>query len=168
MIALPLKMGCELSCGMPVVFSAEIDLNTMQAGDFQVTTASGKIGSLTCVTLWPAADDGELRTVLLVGEYGSAEQDPPVRVEIVGHLHSIDNRVNFKGAEITVTPLEPGPSLVFAEIVPQDEWRLGDEGCRQRGTGYPAEGIQQISLSTFYPKSDMKIRYSHVRLSCGL
>lgn len=130
--------------GMPVVFSAEINLNTMQAGDFRVTTASGKVGSLTCVTLWPAVDDGELRTALLVGEYGSAEQDPPVHVEIVGNLHSIDNTLNFKGAEIMVTPLEPGPSLVFAEIVSQDEWRLGDKGNRQRGTGCPAEGVQQI------------------------
>lgn len=29
------------------ILSTEIDLDTMQAGDFQVTTASGKIGSLT-------------------------------------------------------------------------------------------------------------------------
>ncbi len=42
-----------------------------------------------------------------------------------------------------VTPLEPGPSLVFAEIVSQDKWRLGDEGS-QGGTGCPAEGVQYI------------------------
>ena len=71
-------------------------------------------------------------------------QDPPARVEIVGNLHSIDSTVNFKGAEIMVTPLEPGPSLVFAEIVPQDEWRLGDKGSSQRGTGCPAKGVKQI------------------------
>ena len=129
--------------GMPVILSTEIDLDTMQAGDFQVTTASGKIGSLACVTMWPAVDVGELRTVLLVGDYGSAMQDPPVRLEIVGNLYSIDNTVNFKGAEIMVTPLEPGPSLVFAEIVPKDEWRLGYKGS-EGGTGCPAEGVQQI------------------------
>ncbi len=39
--------------------------------------------------------------------------------------------------------LEPGPLLVFAEIVSQDEWRLGDEGS-QGGTGCPAEGVQRI------------------------
>lgn len=120
-----------------------ISVGGMQAGDFQVTTASGKIGSLACATLSPAVDVGELRTVLLVGKYGSAVEDPPVRLEIVGNLHSIDNSVNFKGAEIMITPLEPGPSLVFAEIVPQDEWRLGDKGSNQRGTGCPAEGVQQ-------------------------
>ena len=129
--------------GMPVILSTEIALDTMQAGDFQVTTASGKIGSLACATLSPAVDVGELRTVLLVGDFGSAVQDPPVRLEIVGNLHSIDNSVNFKGAEVMVTPLEPGPSLVFAEIVPQDEWRLGDSGS-QGGTGCPAEGVEQI------------------------
>ena len=130
--------------GMPVILSTEIDLDTMQAGDFQVTTASGEIGSLSCATLWPAVDVGELRTVLLVGDYGSAMQDPPARVEIVGNLHSIDNSINFKGAEIVITPLEPGPSLVFAEIVPKDEWRLGDKGSSQRGTGCPVEGVKQI------------------------
>ena len=62
--------------GMPVVFSHEIDFRTMQAGDFRVTTASGQIGTITCVTLAPADDTGELRTVLLVGEYGSAEDEP--------------------------------------------------------------------------------------------
>lgn len=129
--------------GMPVVLSTEIDFDTMQAGDFQVTTASGKVGSLVCVNLSPSVDEGELRTVLLIGDFGSADQDPPVRVEIVGNLHSIDNTLNFKGAEIMVTPLEAGPSLVFAEILPQDEWRLGDKGS-QGGTGCPAEGVQQI------------------------
>ena len=32
--------------GMPVIFSSEIDLATMQAGDFEVTTQSGRKGEL--------------------------------------------------------------------------------------------------------------------------
>jgi hypothetical protein len=53
--------------GMPVIFSHEIDVTTMQAGDFKVTTASGEIGKILAVTLAPADDKGELRTVLFAG-----------------------------------------------------------------------------------------------------
>lgn len=78
----------------------------------------------TCLTLAPADDPGELRTALLAGEYGSAK-DEPVTVEIIGNVLSLDGTVNFKGASVDVTPLEDGPSLVWAEIVPQTQWDLG-------------------------------------------
>jgi len=132
--------------GMPVIFSHELDVDTLQPGDFRVTTAGGSVGELTCVTMLPAIDPGELRTALLVGEYGSAQTDPPVTVEIVGNLHSIDNTVNFKGASIEVTPLEPGPTLILAETLPETIWRLGREsdGGVGSSTGCPAEGVKQI------------------------
>ena len=109
--------------GMPVVFSHELDVSSMQAGDFKVTLASGAVGTLNCVTLAPANDPGELRTVLLVGEYGDPDNQP-VRVEIVGNLLSIDRKVNFKGKRIGVIPLEAGPSMAWAEIVPRDQWEI--------------------------------------------
>ncbi|MDD7910004.1 hypothetical protein PUV47_08745 [Pseudovibrio exalbescens] len=129
--------------GMPVIFSSEIDHTTMQAGDFKVTTASGATGETLCVTLLPATDPGELRTVLLVGEFGDAVSDPPVSVEVVGHLHSIDGVLDFRGAQVDVTPLAPGPSLVMAEIV---DPLAADQGLGQRrtdGTDCPSEGIEQ-------------------------
>ena len=110
--------------GMPVIFSQEIDVSTMQAADFRVKTASGKIGEITCVTLAPADDKGEFRTALLVGQFGSIN-DQPAKVEVIGNLLSIDNTMNFKGASIDVTALEDGPTLVWAEIVPENEWDLG-------------------------------------------
>lgn len=129
--------------GIPVIFGTEVDHTTMQAGDFRVTTASGAVSEMTCVTLLPATDGGELRTVLLVGEFGTAETDPPVSVEIVGHLHSIDGTLDFRGAQVDVTPLAPGPSLVMAEIAdPAAE----DRGLGQRrtdGDDCPTDGIQQ-------------------------
>ncbi|MEM7134326.1 MAG: hypothetical protein AAF702_49100 [Chloroflexota bacterium] len=136
---------------MPVIFSTEIDPETMQAGDFQVTTASGAIGSLVCVTLRPATNEGELRTVLLVGDYGSADGDPPVRVEIVGNISSIDQTLNFKGAQVDVTPLKPGPSLIFAEVVPDEGWHLGREsdGSGGSSSGCPTEGVEQIVRITW-------------------
>lgn len=129
--------------GMPVVFSAEIDHTTMQAGDFRVTTASGATGRMQCVTLLPATDAGELRTVLLVGEFGDAAQDPPARVEIVGHIHSIDGTLDFQGAAVDVTPLAAGPSLVLAEVA---DPAAADQGLglrRTDGTDCPSEGIRQ-------------------------
>ena len=129
--------------GMPVIFSTEIDHTTMQAGDFRVTTASGATGQMHCVTLLPATDAGELRTVLLVGEFGEAETDPPSRVEIVGHLHSIDGTLDFRGARVDVTPLAPGPSLVMAEIADPTARDLGLGQRRTDGDDCPTDGIQQ-------------------------
>lgn len=129
--------------GMPVIFSTEVDHMTMQAGDFRVTTASGATGEILCVTLLPATDAGELRTVLLVGEFGGAETDPPVSVEIVGHLHAIDGTLDFRGAKIDVTPLAPGPSLVMAEVADPAAQDLGLGQRRTDGDDCPSEGISQ-------------------------
>ena len=135
--------------GMPVILSTEIDLETMQAGDFEVTTQSGQTGKLHCVSLLPAVDPGELRTVLLIGDLGPSDTDPPVSVEIVGHLYSIDGRLDFKGEAVSVIPLPDGPSLTLAELV--DDWTLsGDLGPeRVRGTKCPADGTVQALRVTW-------------------
>ena len=129
--------------GMPVIFGAEIDHTTLQAGDVRVTTASGATGKMHCVTLLPATDAGELRTVLLVGDFGDAETDPPVSVEIIGHLHSIDGMLDFRGARVDVTPLARGPSLVMAEIADPSARDLGLGQRRTDGDDCPSEGIRQ-------------------------
>lgn len=110
--------------GMPVVFSHEIDVETMQAADFRVVATSGTVGEITCVTPAPADDLGEARTILIVGQYGSAE-DEPASVEIVGNLLSKDGKLNFLGTQTKVVPLEEGPTMVWAEVVPEPEWELG-------------------------------------------
>jgi hypothetical protein len=129
--------------GMPVIFSTEIDYTTMEAGDFRVITRSGATGEMHCVTLLPATDAGELRTVLLVGEFGDAETDPPVLVEIVGHLHSIKGTLDYRGAQVDVTPLVDGPSLVMVEVADPDAQDLGLGLRRTRGSACPTEGIEQ-------------------------
>ncbi len=136
--------------GMPVIFSHEIDVMTMQAGDFKVTTASGTVGELACATLAPADDTGELRTVLLAGKYGDID-DQPVSVEITGNLLSLDRTITFKGARIAVTPLEDGPTLVWAEVVPEEEWSLGQEASQipwGGGSSCP-QGTQQVVRATW-------------------
>ncbi|WP_300529428.1 hypothetical protein [Maricaulis sp.] len=123
--------------GMPVIFSHEVDAATLDAADFQVTTRSGEAHSADCVTLRPADDAGELRTALLVGEFGSQE-DQPARVEIVGEIRSLDGSVNFLNAQVAVTPLENGPSLVLAENLPPEQWTLDADGeC-------PSEGLVSV------------------------
>lgn len=131
--ALPDRVADRVACegaggadGMPIIFSHEVDIATLEPGDIRVTRASGAIGEVRCLTLAPADDPGELRTALLAGDYGSAE-DPPVSVEIVGNVLSRDNTVNFMGAHVRVTPLEDGPTLVWAEIVPEAQGLLGRE-----------------------------------------
>ena len=121
--------------GMPVIFDHEVAVKTMQAGDFRVVTESGKSGKVTCVTLFPAIDTGELRTALLVGEFGSATDDPPVSVEIAGNLLSLDGTLNYKNARIAVTPLLPGPTLILAEVVPPLQWQLDKAAGTGRGSG---------------------------------
>lgn len=135
--------------GMPVIFATEIDLATLETGDFRVTRASGAESALHCVSVLPATDKGELRTVLLIGDLGDPEADPPVRVEISGHLHSADALRDYQGAAVAVTPLTDGPSIVQAVSV--SDWaREGGLGPRRtRGTRCPSDGIVQAVRVTW-------------------
>lgn len=128
--------------GMPVVFSHEVDVETVQAGDFRVVAASGAVGAITCVTPAPADDLGEARTILIIGQYGSAE-DQPASVEIVGNLLSEDGQLNFRGARAPVIALEEGPTMVWSEVVPEPEWELG-----KPATSFPGGGGDGCPLST--------------------
>jgi hypothetical protein len=131
--------------GMPVIFSHEVDIRTLEPGDFRVTTASGEVGEVVCLTLAPADDPGELRSALLIGQYGSLD-DQPVAVEITGNVLSLDGTVNFRGASVPVTPLEDGPSLVWAERLPEAQWGVGRAATRLPwggGNGCP-EGTAQV------------------------
>ncbi len=136
--------------GMPIIFSEVIDPGTLQADDFAVITESGVVNKPICATLSPAVDVGELRTVLLIGEFGDAENDPPVRVEIVGDiLASGASAANFLGAIVKVTPLSAGPNLIVAESVPQNQWTLDRESGRQQGDGCPSADTLQIVRVTW-------------------
>jgi hypothetical protein len=136
---------------MPVVLSHTIDPETLQPEDFQIVTRSGVEYTPHCLTLRPASDPGELRTVLLIGEFGNASDDPPVSVHVVDDLLSDGSLlgdtgpdpVNFRGTQVPVTPLEAGPSLVLAELVPDSEWSI-----KTRGTACPV-GIQQVVRVTW-------------------
>lgn len=138
-----LCLGAFGKDGMPVVFSHTIDPATLQSEDFQIVTQSGTVSAPLCVTLRPATDPGEGRTVLLIGEFGDAPDDPPVSVRVVGDLLSDGVPVSFRGLHTDVIPLDAGPSLVHAEIVPESEWTR-----KTRGTACPAD-IQQVVRVTW-------------------
>jgi hypothetical protein len=128
--------------GMPVVFSHEIDADTIEPGDFRIVSGSGHIGTVTCLTMAPADDPGELRTALLVGQFGSSE-DQPATVEVIGNLLSLDGSINFRGSQVAVTPLEAGPQLVWAERIAAADGRLGASG-----TAMPWGGGTRCPLGT--------------------
>lgn len=130
--------------GMPVVFSHTLNPDAVKPEQFQVTSRSGAVHTPKCATVRPASDPGEMRTVLLIGEFGDAPDDPPVSVSIVSDLMSDGTpAVNFKGLQVDVTPLQDGPSMVMAEVVPESEW-----SAKRRGTDCP-DGMQQIIRVTW-------------------
>ena len=56
---------------------------------------------------------------------------PPVKVLVVDDLLSdrkTGRSVNFRGTETHVIPLDAGPTLVLAEVVPEDEWSTSGRG----------------------------------------
>ena len=99
---------------MPIVFSQEVDPSTLEKTDFEITTASGDKLTPSDITLNPANEEFELRTVLMVGELGDHPEDPPVSLQIVGDLLSRSGQ-NYIGQTVAVTPLPDGPFISYAE-----------------------------------------------------
>ena len=106
--------------GMPIVFSHEVDPNTLDASDFQIKTQKGDIRGVEFVSFKPAVEEFELRTLLLIGEYGEYPDNEPIEVEIVGELKTRDGQ-ELKGQKIAVTPLAEGPFISYAEYFKIDD-----------------------------------------------
>jgi hypothetical protein len=100
--------------GVPVTFSVQLDEASVVPEDFAVETATGEQVTPDCATLQPAVEPLELRTVLLMGTFGTP--DAQLRaVEVVGNIADLDgNEISGIRSE-DVTPLEDGPDLVLAE-----------------------------------------------------
>ena len=120
------QLGSQLD-GMPVNFLFPIDESSLSESDFEVLDSLGNIHTPICVFLAPANENGENRTVLLLGEFGTAVTNPPVEVRVVGDLFSTDalsgesacsESINLNGITTTnVIPLDDGPSLFFAQRI---------------------------------------------------
>lgn len=127
--------------GMPLVFSHELDPNTLEGADFAVTTQNGTVHIVEAASFLPANEEFELRTVLLIGEYGNHPDNPPVSVEVVGDLMARTGQ-NFKGQRVAVIPLEAGPVLSYAEYFTLGE----DYPYIEKGNGCdcPKEGTKLV------------------------
>ena len=100
--------------GIPVVFSAQINGDTVSPTAFAVEISSGEIVTPLCATLRPALEPLEQRTVLLIGPF-SPEDSLPVGVEIVEQLEDVNGN-SLVGLRVEeVTTLASGPGLVLAE-----------------------------------------------------
>lgn len=109
--------------GMPLVFNYEIDQRTLDPEDFVVETQDGKSHTPICATTRPANNEDEDRTVLLLGEFGSAD-NPPISVRVVGSILTEENQqgeqydlIDFDLVSPTPAVLSDGPTLVMAETV---------------------------------------------------
>ena len=90
-------------------------------------------------------DPGETRTVLLIGEFGDATDDPPVHVQVVDDLMSDGangEAANFRGAQTDVIALDAGPTLVWAEVVSREIWSQSG-----RGTSCPSDTQQVVRVT---------------------
>ena len=74
--------------GMPVNFRFPLDSSSLLETDFEVVDSLIYIPM--SAVLAPANENGENRTVLLLGEFGTAVTNPPVEVRVVGDLFTID------------------------------------------------------------------------------
>ena len=112
---------------MPVNFKFPLDASSLSETDFEVLDR-GNIHTPICVSMAIGANEnGENRTVLLLGEFGTAVTNPPVEVRVVGDLFTIDTLsgesacsaiINLNGITTTnVIPLADGPSLFFAQRI---------------------------------------------------
>lgn len=106
--------------GMPIIFSHELDPATLDESDFKIKTAKGNYFKVEVASFRPAIEAFELRTVLLIGDYGNHPDDEPIEVEIIGDLLTRSGQ-NFKGQKKNVTPLEKGPFISYAEYFKIDE-----------------------------------------------
>ena len=120
------QQGSRLD-GMPVNFKFPLDASSLSETDFEVLDSLGNIHTPICVSLAPANENGENRTVLLLGEFGTSVTNPPVEVRVVGDLFTINTFsgesvcseiINLNGITTTnVIPLADGPSLFFAQRI---------------------------------------------------
>lgn len=116
--------------GMPVNFQFPLDASSLSETDFEVIDSLGNVHTPICALLAPANENGENRTVLLLGEFGTAVTNPPVEVSVVGELFTTETFsgesacaeiINLNGMTTTnVVPLADGPSLFFAQKIEGD------------------------------------------------
>ena len=112
--------------GMPVVFSTQLQVDSVVPESFLVIRSDGESVVPNCATLHPAMEPLEQRTVLLTGDFGTFGETP-LRVEVAGPLLTFDGESLFGLSTEDITPLEDGPRVVLAERFAPDTYGLAKE-----------------------------------------
>jgi len=112
--------------GMPVVFSTQLQADSVVPESFLVIRSDGESVVPNCATLHPADEPLEQRTVLLTGDFGTFGETP-IRVEITGPLLTVDGDSLLGLSTEDITPLEDGPRVVLAERFAPDTNGLAGE-----------------------------------------
>jgi len=101
-----------------IIFSHEVDIWTVQAGDFRVYMKNGDIsqGANGCVSFLPLLDQATPHrpTVILSGNYTD-----PYRVEVKGNILSKDHTMNFQNVTVNVTTfdeVDQDPFLLWVDV----------------------------------------------------
>ena len=159
--------------GMPIVFSHEIDPKTLDASDFQITTQKGEVVGIEHASYRPAVEEFELRTLLLIGEYGNSPDNEPIEVEIVGDLKTRDGQ-NLKGQKVAVTPLAEGPFISYAEYFKfDDDYPYVKKGrgcdCPKAETKVVVRAVWSGGVRSKEGKElgDAELKNFHVKLQVG-
>jgi len=112
--------------GMPIVFSKQLQVDSVAPESFLVIRSNGESVVPNCATLHPADEPLEQRTVLLTGDFGTYGETP-LRVEVTGPLLSFDGESLLGVSTEDITPLEDGPRVVLAERFAPDTNGLAGE-----------------------------------------
>ena len=112
--------------GMPVVFSTQLQIDSVVPESFLVMRSDGESVVPNCATLHPADEPLEQRTVLLTGDFGTFGETP-MRVEVIGPLLAFDGESLLGVSTEDITPLEDGPRVVLAERFAPDTNGLAGE-----------------------------------------
>ena len=112
--------------GMPVVFSTQLQVDSVVPESFMVIRSDGERVVPNCATLHPADEPLEKRTVLLTGDFGTYGESP-LRVEVTGPLLTFDGEPLQGLSTEDITPLEDGPRVVLAERFAPDTNGLAGE-----------------------------------------
>jgi hypothetical protein len=118
--------------GIPVVFAEELDPTSLQPEDFQMTLQDGGTRTPDCITLLPAVNSDENRTVLLIGDLGVGREVNtvdgfPVALDIVGEILSDGDDAlvaSFQGTHFEIPSdqyYSEGLFLVHAQTFTSDE-----------------------------------------------
>lgn len=120
----------QVGVGMPLVFDVEIDQSTLDPSDFLITyrdtTGALMTVSPDCVSMAPADEEYEDRTVLTVGQFGDGITVQRVEVAANSNLADETGGSLAQLAAQQIALFGAPERLVYAEILAEDEWERGE------------------------------------------